>query len=138
MAKWRRHSVEFKKQAVDRMRQCDNIEALARELQIERKLLYTWKWQSAGRAEARHADLSEIAERKFAGREPAVEGSSADKVLELDFFKGAFRRIKDAALEAFSRNLGRLVITPYDTTWNVITMSDPPESPDDLRDRRRH
>jgi len=40
MAKWRRHTVEFKRQAVERMKTCENIEALARELKIQRKLLY--------------------------------------------------------------------------------------------------
>ena len=99
MAKWRRHSVEFKKQAVDRMRKCDNIEALARELQIERKLLYTWKWQLEGRPEARYADLSETAEqkaeRKLREENQRLKEALADKSLELDFFKGALRRIKE-------------------------------------------
>ena len=48
MAKWRRHTVEFKRQAVERMKTCENIHALARELQLERKLLYTWKHQFEG------------------------------------------------------------------------------------------
>jgi len=42
-AKWRRHTVEFKRQAVERMKTCQNIAELARELDIQRKLLYTWK-----------------------------------------------------------------------------------------------
>ena len=57
MAKWRRHTVEFKRQAVERMKTCQNIEALARELKIQRKLLYTWKYQFEGRPESRHANL---------------------------------------------------------------------------------
>jgi transposase-like protein len=48
-AKWRRHTVEFKHQVVERMKTCQNIHALARELKIERKLLYTWKYQFEGR-----------------------------------------------------------------------------------------
>jgi len=43
MGKWRRHSPEFKKTAVARMKTSENISALARELEIEQKLLYTWK-----------------------------------------------------------------------------------------------
>jgi hypothetical protein len=31
-AKWRRHTVEFKRQVVERMKTCENIGALAREL----------------------------------------------------------------------------------------------------------
>jgi len=41
MRKWRRHTIEFKRQVVERMKTCENIEALARELDLERKLLYT-------------------------------------------------------------------------------------------------
>ena len=99
MAKWRRHSVEFKKKAVERMRKCDNIEALARELKIERKLLYTWKWQFEGRPEPRHANLSESAEQrkesKLREENQRLKEALADKSLELDFFKGALRRIKE-------------------------------------------
>jgi transposase-like protein len=39
MATWRRHSREFKQQAVERMKTSDNIHELARELKVERKLL---------------------------------------------------------------------------------------------------
>ena len=49
MAKWRRHTVEFKRQAVERMKTCQNIQELARELKVGRKLLYTWKYQLEGR-----------------------------------------------------------------------------------------
>jgi transposase-like protein len=50
-AKWRRHTVEFKRQVVERMKTCENIGALARELKLQRKLLYTWKYQLEGRPE---------------------------------------------------------------------------------------
>src|ERR1017187_9484927 len=40
-AKWRRHTVEFKRQVVERMKTCQNIHELARELKLQRKLLYT-------------------------------------------------------------------------------------------------
>jgi len=53
---WRRHSREFKRQAVARMRTSDNIHELARELKIERKLLCTWRYQLEGRPEKNHAD----------------------------------------------------------------------------------
>ena len=57
MAKWRRHTVEFKGQAVERMNTCENINELARALKIQRKLLYTWKYQFEGHPEPRHANL---------------------------------------------------------------------------------
>jgi transposase-like protein len=62
MGKWRRHTEEFKRQAVDRMKTAENIQALARELEVERKLLYIWKDQFLGRPEPRHANYAITAE----------------------------------------------------------------------------
>ncbi len=42
MKKWRRHTVEFKRQVVERMKTSENIGQLARELDLQRKLLYSW------------------------------------------------------------------------------------------------
>jgi transposase-like protein len=100
MAKWRRHPLEFKRQAVERMRTCENIEALARELKIQRKLLYTWKWQLDGRPEPRHADLAVTAEerkeRQLQAEVTKLKLALADKTLENDFFKSALLRVKEA------------------------------------------
>lgn len=99
MAKWRRHSVEFKRQVVERMKTCQNIHELARELKIQRKLLYTWKYQFEGRPEARQANLATtVEERKDKPlREEIAKLKSAlvEKTLENDFFKSALRRIKE-------------------------------------------
>ena len=99
MAKWRRHSVEFKKQAVERMKTSDNIHALAQELDIERQLLYTWKHQFEGRPAPRHANYAEDkqkrAETKLEQENQQLKFALATKTLEVDFFKGALRRIKE-------------------------------------------
>ncbi len=99
MAKWRRHSVEFKKQAVERMKTSDNIHELARELDVERKLLYTWKYQFEGRPEPRHANYAEDkqkrAETKLEQDNQRLKTALAEKTLEVDFFKGALRRIEE-------------------------------------------
>ena len=99
MAKWRRHTVEFKRQAVERMKTCPNIRELARELKIQRKLLYTWKYQFEGRPEPRQANLATTAEERKDKplREEIAKLKSAlvEKTLENDFFKSALRRIKE-------------------------------------------
>jgi transposase-like protein len=41
--KGQRYSKEFRKQAVKRMSDCDNILQLSRELGIGRRLLYNWR-----------------------------------------------------------------------------------------------
>ena len=99
MAKWRRHKREFKKQAVERMKSCDNIQALARELDIGCKLLYTWKYQLEGRPEPRHANYmenpEERTERKLKQEIAQLKQALADRTLEIDFFKNALRRIEE-------------------------------------------
>jgi transposase-like protein len=99
MAKWRRHTVEFKRQVVERMKTCENIGALARELKLERKLLYTWKYQFEGRPEAKHANLGITAEdrKEKQHREEIAKLKSAlaDQTLEIDFFKSALLKVKE-------------------------------------------
>lgn len=99
MAKWRRHSVEFKRQVVERMKTCENIGALARELKLQRKLLYTWKYQFEGRPEPRHANLAETAEERkdkpLRDEITKLKSALAERTLENDFFKTALLRIKE-------------------------------------------
>jgi len=98
-AKWRRHSVEFKRQVVERMKTCQNIHELARELRIERKLLYTWKYQFEGRPEPRHANLGTTAEerkdKQLRDEITKLKSALADKTMENDFFRSALLRIKE-------------------------------------------
>ena len=99
MAQWRRHTIEFKKQAVERMRTSQNIHELARELQVERKLLYTWKYQFDGRPEPRHANFATNAEerkdKRLVDEIGKLKSALADKTLENDFFRSALQKIKE-------------------------------------------
>ena len=98
-AKWRRHTVDFKRQVVERMKTCENIEALAQEVNIQRKLLYTWKYQFEGRPEPRHANLGITAEdrKEKQHREEIakLKAALADKTLENDFFRSALLKVKE-------------------------------------------
>jgi len=100
MRKWRRHTVEFKRQAVERMQVSENVTALARELGIQQKLLYTWKYQLEGRPEPRHANLGITAEdrKEKQHREEVarLKSAVADKALEVDFLKSALLKVKEA------------------------------------------
>lgn len=99
MGKWRRHQREFKRQAVERMKTSDNVQGLARELDIESKLLYVWKHQFEGRPERRHASYvetpEETTERKLRDEIARLKQALADRSLEIDFFRGALRRIEE-------------------------------------------
>jgi transposase-like protein len=97
--KWRRHSVEFKRQAVEKMKTAENIRALARNLDIQQKLLYSWKYQFEGRPEPRRANLAIPAEerkdKQLREEISKLKSALAEKTLENDFFKIALLRIKE-------------------------------------------
>lgn len=95
---WRRHSLEFKRRAVERMKTAENVHALARELGIQQKLLYTWKYQFEGRPEPRHANLAKTAEERrdkhLLDEIARLKAAVADKSLEVDFLKTALLAVK--------------------------------------------
>jgi len=99
MRKWRRHTLEFKKRVVEQMKTCENIEALARELNLQRKLLYTWLDQLEGRPAPRHAnyDLTaeERKEKQLRDEVAKLKSALAERVLENDFLKSALFRVKE-------------------------------------------
>jgi hypothetical protein len=68
-------------------------------LKLERKLLYTWKYQFEGRPEARHANLGisaeERKERQHRDEIAKLKSALADKTLEIDFFKSALLKVKE-------------------------------------------
>ena len=106
MGSWRRHSREFKQQAVDkqqaveRMKSSGNIHELARELGVERKLLYTWKYQFEGRSEKKHANYgggqpaASSVETRLRRENQELKQVLGEKAAELDFFAAALRRVK--------------------------------------------
>lgn len=105
MAKWRRHTEEFKGQAVERMKTCPNIQELADELKIQRKLLYTWKYQFEGRPEPRHANLGIAAEdrkeKQLRDEIARLKVALANKTLEIDFFRSALLKVKEGRQPKF-------------------------------------
>lgn len=95
MGRWRRHTLEKKREAVSRMKTCANITALAREYGVERKLLYVWKYQLEGRPGAMADKYApESAPAKLQAENERLKQVLAERTLEIDFFKGALRRIE--------------------------------------------
>ena len=88
-----RYSNEFKQMCVERMKQCDNIGALAKELNIHRRVLYRWRDQleSITTEEGAPPQSGEATLRKEVSR---LKQALADKTLELDFFKGALQKVE--------------------------------------------
>lgn len=98
MAKWKRQTLDFKRRVVERMRACEDVSALARELKLDRSLLYTWKRQLEGRPEKRRADLSRTqassAEQKLREENRLLKEALGEKALEADFFAAALRKVE--------------------------------------------
>jgi transposase len=89
--KYAKYTVEFRREAVERMKESNNLRALARELGIDKRLLYNWR--------ARAADLSDQrspANRKTRQQENETKELKrllAEKTLEVDFFRGALQKV---------------------------------------------
>lgn len=92
-----RYSMEFRRIAVERMNGCNNITALAKELGLERRLMYLWREQldpesvikrkSGPPGKSREAELEKEVSR--------LKRVLADKTLEVDFFRGALQKVEE-------------------------------------------
>ena len=79
--------------AVERLNQCENIVELAKELGVHRRLLYVWreKLQPVEGGAGPPANSRESTLRSEATR---LKRLLAEKVLEVDFFKGALQEVE--------------------------------------------
>lgn len=108
MAKWDHHTKEFKAGAVERMKGCRNIKALAAELEVSRGILYQWKYELEGEPAKKRSrrtpapDSPAYVELKKENVELKI--ALADKTLEASFFRGALQRVEDRCRR--SRNNG--------------------------------
>ena len=103
----------FRQMAVDRLNQCENIVALAKELGASRRLLYTWreKLEPLSSGEGPAGTSREATLRHEVNRLKRV---LAEKVLEVDFFKGALHNVE--ARRQRSGNSGGTASTPISET----------------------
>jgi transposase-like protein len=83
----------FRQMAVERLNHCENIVELAKELGISRRLLYGWreKLELLDRSGEPPANAREAPLRKEVSQLKRV---LAEKVLEVDFFKGALQQVE--------------------------------------------
>jgi transposase len=96
----RRHTKDFRRMAVERLKSCDNIVALSEELGVHRRLLYQWRDRSEvfESEESPPGNSRESTLRQEIGQ---LKRLLAEKTLEVDFFKGALQKV-----EARRRNSG--------------------------------
>ena len=96
MAKKRvgRYSNEFRRMCVERMKQCDDIGALAKELNIHRRYLYRWRDQLESAEKSEGPPSQNSRESTLRKEVSQLKRVLAEKTLELDFFKGALQKVE--------------------------------------------
>ena len=95
MAKRRvgRYPKAFRKMAVERLKGCENVLALARELGIHQRLLYKWR-DRLEPIDDGEGPPENTKERELRLQVAQLKRLVADKTLEADFFKGALQKVE--------------------------------------------
>ena len=99
-----RYAVGFRRDAVERMKHCEDIGKLADELGVSRGALYLWKRKSEGLRSYRDAarqghpasadDPQGNKIRELEAKVAALEGELGRRSLEASFFKSALRKVE--------------------------------------------
>lgn len=87
-----KYPLSFRKMAMERMKDCPSVSALADELGVHRTILYQWqrKLEHSGEGSARVT--SPVRELRKQVRD--LKRMLAEKTLETDFFKGALQKVE--------------------------------------------
>ena len=96
MAKRRvgRYPKEFRRMAVERLKTCDNIVELSKELGVHRRLLYKWRDQFDPFDPGEESPPGNSRESTLRTEINQLKRVLVDKTLELDFFKGALQKVE--------------------------------------------
>ena len=91
----RRYPREFRLMAVERMKSCDNIGALAQELGVPRRRLYKWRDRLDPVEPGEESALQQSSrESRLRTQVHRLKRVLAEKTLEVDFFKGALQKVE--------------------------------------------
>lgn len=101
----KRYAVGFQRDAVERMKHCEDIRKLAEELGVSRGALYLWRRKGEGllsyRDAARKGHPAAAADpaakkiRELEAQVASLEGELGRRSLEASFFKSALRRVEE-------------------------------------------
>jgi len=86
---------EFRQMAVGRMKVCDNVTTLAKELRVPRQLLYVWRDREEAITLRQPSGAKSASSAKEEKKEvQRLKRLLAEKALEVDFFKGALQKFE--------------------------------------------
>jgi transposase len=83
-----KYPVAFRQMALERMKTCASVSALAEELGVDRTVLYHWQRQK----ESGHDGTPTSAVRELRKEARDLKRVLAEESLEVDFFKGALQK----------------------------------------------
>jgi transposase-like protein len=86
-----KYAEAFRRMALERLRNCASVSALAEELGVHRTVLYHWQ-RRAGTQGTDSTATSPVRELRKQVRN--LKRVLAEKMLEVDFFKGALQKIE--------------------------------------------
>lgn len=89
--KYAKYTEEFRHLAVERMKECNNVRGLARELGIDKRLLYDWRERATDLSDQRSPSNRKVSQRENELKE--LKRLLAEKTLEVDFFRGALQKV---------------------------------------------
>jgi len=89
-----RYPKGFRRMAVERLKSCDNIVVLAQELGVHRRLLYKWRDQLEPMEESEGSLLHNSRVAALRKGISQLRRVLADKVLEVDFSRGALHKVE--------------------------------------------
>src|SRR5881396_1611849 len=92
--KRRRYSRKFQKMAVERLRTCDDVSELARELGVTRRCLYKWRTKLEVVEPGEEASRPSTHTACYRKEIQQLKRLLAEKTMEVDFFKGALQKIE--------------------------------------------
>jgi transposase-like protein len=97
MGRPRKYDEDFRQAALERMKTCQDVSALAVELGVNRAQLYRFRNEALGRMPVPRPEswLREKSDQRQRRRIAELERLVARQALELDFFKGALLRIEE-------------------------------------------
>jgi transposase-like protein len=106
-----RHPETFHRMAVERFKCCENIEHLAKELGVARQTLYRWHKKSECSDEGQDAVPEKSRESRLRREVRDLKRLLAEKVLEVDFFRGALQQIGSRRRESSGSGRPTFTIT---------------------------
>jgi transposase len=92
--KRKRYSRKFQRMAVERMRTCEHVGELARELGVRPRCLYKWRAKLEAIEPGEEASRPSTHTASYRKEIQQLKRLLAEKTLELDFFKGALQKIE--------------------------------------------